>query len=146
MSSLIAGNFISQDDSNSLTRRITAVEYASALDGQRRNIKNQKLMRQALQFSRYWQTLRPRIVATAGLLALALMQVSIASHQFEHLAGDITDVCLACAQFERLDDVVVESASDPLPAVSHAAPRAEFPEPAEFRQSSLYAIRAPPLA
>lgn len=37
------------------------------------------------------------------LFALAWFQVSYASHQFEHVAGDLTGACVVCTQMERLD-------------------------------------------
>lgn len=37
------------------------------------------------------------------LFALAWFQLSYASHQFEHVAGDVTGACVLCTQLERLD-------------------------------------------
>lgn len=103
-------------------------------------------MRKLLQTSRYWQQIRPRIVATAGLLALALMQVSIASHQFEHLADDLAEACLACAQYERLDDAIIASSVELPVSIEFATPTFESIVLANIKPASFIAIRAPPLA
>jgi hypothetical protein len=42
------------------------------------------------------------------LIALAWLQLSWASHQFEHVAGDLSDVCTVCSQLERLDHAIAE--------------------------------------
>lgn len=44
-----------------------------------------------------------------ALVSLAWMQLAFASHQLEHSAA-YTDVCDACVQLERLDDIVVGDA------------------------------------
>ena len=44
-------------------------------------------------------------IRSAGLavVVLALMQISVASHQFEHLAEDASNTCRVCAQQDRFD-------------------------------------------
>lgn len=37
------------------------------------------------------------------LFALAWFQLAYASHQFEHVAGDVAGACVVCTQLERLD-------------------------------------------
>lgn len=44
-----------------------------------------------------------------ALVSLAWMQLAFASHQLEHSAAYM-DVCDACVQLERLDDIVVGDA------------------------------------
>ncbi len=56
------------------------------------------------------------------LFALAWFQLSYASHQFEHVAGDLTGACVVCTQMERLDAAALhESAEAPAGAVAPAA-------------------------
>lgn len=59
-----------------------------------------------------------RTTAVLGLLALALLQVSMAVHQFEHVADHGLTVCHACSVYNQLDDV---PAKNVLPAVVLAA-------------------------
>ena len=41
-----------------------------------------------------------------ALLSVALLQLSIAVHQFEHVAGYVEDSCQVCIQLDRFDDAV----------------------------------------
>lgn len=51
------------------------------------------------------------------LFALAWVQLSYASHQFEHVAGDLSGACVVCVQLERLDSAAFhEPAEIPLAA------------------------------
>ena len=53
------------------------------------------------------------------LLALAWLQVSFASHQFEHAVGDLSDSCAVCSHFDRLEHSVAPDIGLPeLPATS----------------------------
>ena len=52
---------------------------------------------------------RPRGAYWVALVALAWLQVSLASHQFDHAAGDFAESCHACVQLDRLDDVVADT-------------------------------------
>ena len=49
-----------------------------------------------------------RLALWLALLPVAWLQVSSASHQFDHVAGDIADSCHVCVQLDRLDDAVAE--------------------------------------
>lgn len=51
-----------------------------------------------------------RAPALFGLVALALLQLSIASHQFEHLADHGFGVCELCTTFTELDDALIPEA------------------------------------
>ncbi|MDH5617493.1 MAG: hypothetical protein OEZ11_02535 [Gammaproteobacteria bacterium] len=53
---------------------------------------------------------RRRAPALLGILALALMQVSIASHQFEHTADHGFSVCQVCATYNQLDNALIPDA------------------------------------
>jgi len=47
---------------------------------------------------------RRRATAILGLVALALLQVSIAAHQFEHSADHGFNVCHACTAYSQLEN------------------------------------------
>ena len=47
---------------------------------------------------------RLRAAAWLSLLSLALVQLSLASHQFDHHATNLGENCEICVQLERLDD------------------------------------------
>lgn len=55
---------------------------------------------------------RHRSTAILGLVAMVLLQVSIAAHQFKHSADHGFSVCHACTAYSQLEDV----------AHTHAAP------------------------
>ena len=61
---------------------------------------------------------RLRAAAWLTLLSLALVQLSLATHQFDHAATDLADHCEVCVQLDRLDD---SATGDPLCAISVAA-------------------------
>ncbi|HSD69930.1 MAG TPA: hypothetical protein VLB07_10265 [Woeseiaceae bacterium] len=44
-----------------------------------------------------------RACALAALLALTLLQVSWAGHQFQHQGGEMLEVCGICMQLDRVD-------------------------------------------
>ena len=103
-------------------------------------------MKERLQKSSQRQQFRPRFVAIFGLFAFALMQVSFASHQFEHLAGDVADACLACAQYDRLDDAAIAESVE-LRVIRVFLPSLiETSDPADLQPVVLFSIRAPPYA
>lgn len=52
------------------------------------------------------------------LFALAWFQVSYASHQFEHVAGDLTGACVVCTQMERLDTAAFHEPAE-IPAAAN---------------------------
>ena len=79
------------------------------------------------------------------LLALAWIQFSYASHQFEHGAGELADSCTVCTQLERLDHVVPDSAvaaAVPTAANDSAGFQTRSPLVAAYAN---YLSRAPPL-
>ena len=57
-----------------------------------------------------------------ALVALAWVQLSSASHQFDHAAGDLADSCHVCVQLDRLDDAV---AKPPQAAIGQAPVNAD---------------------
>lgn len=84
----------------------------------------------------------------SALLVLAFLQVSIASHQFEHVADDAYKFCRVCAQHDRLDDDVLDSEiGAALLLHAGAAPHVELP--AQVYSDNTYApyrSRAPPVS
>jgi hypothetical protein len=67
--------------------------------------------------------MRLRKASWLALLSLAWLQVSLASHQFDHVAAYPADTCHVCVQLDRIDDVVVDQAD------SHAVPFGRYAEP-----------------
>lgn len=39
-----------------------------------------------------------------GLLALVLLQISLAAHQFDHAPSDVAETCALCVQLDRSGD------------------------------------------
>jgi hypothetical protein len=66
---------------------------------------------------------RLRASAWLTLLSLALVQLSLASHQFDHHAADLVEKCEICVQLERLDDA----------ASGHMAPDIAIPVASEVQ-------------
>lgn len=56
---------------------------------------------------------RLRRAAWLGLVSLAWLQLTLASHQFDHVAY-LADTCHVCVQLDRIDDAAVDQ-SEPLP-------------------------------
>jgi hypothetical protein len=83
-------------------------------------------------------------VLYAVLIALAWLQLSWAGHQFEHVAGDLSDVCTVCSQLERLDHAIAEDDGiAALPAIRSPAP--EFVAGISIADLTVnYRSRAPP--
>lgn len=86
-----------------------------------------------------------RAPALFGILALALLQISIASHQFEHLADHGFSVCQSCSTYNQLgatlipDALPIEFPIEPqLASDTMAQPFAAAPAFAAYRP------RAPP--
>lgn len=80
------------------------------------------------------------------LLALAWFQVAFAGHQFQHVTGDLLDVCALCNHMERHDAAVAQKAVEPLPA---APPQLQIARPAKPACANVfrnYESRAPPSA
>ena len=92
-------------------------------------------------------TRRLRASAWLTLLSLALVQLSLASHRFDHAATDLVDNCDVCVQLERLDD----AASGHIPPdVAIAAAYESVPHSvdsvSELPRVYAYRPRAPPIS
>ena len=88
---------------------------------------------------------RMRRASWLALLALAWLQVSLASHQLEHEVTSVSDSCHVCVQFERLDDVAAHQPAIAT-AVPHISALAPLPEAVGHRQTvaRVFNSRAPP--
>ena len=91
----------------------------------------------------------PRSRGRAGfvvLLALAWFQVAFASHQFEHVTGDLFDVCTLCKHMERHDAAVAQQSAESPPSTPLQVRLAEPAGPASANGFHNYETRAPPSA
>ena len=79
-----------------------------------------------MRFDRDTEYAKRRLKAGSwlALLSLALLQFSLASHQYDHAADHLAESCDVCVQLERLDDSASGHAKPP---VEPAAPRAHEP-------------------
>ena len=96
--------------------------------------------------AKYDRFLRERSLAMIGLLALLCLQISIASHQFEHSADDIAKSCRICVQQDRADDAPASQDVE-IAAIDICISVAEF-QALEISINCLadYRARAPPLS
>jgi len=91
----------------------------------------------------------PRSRGRAGfvvLLALAWFQVAFASHQFEHVTGDLFDVCTLCKHMERHEAAVAQQSAESLPSAPLQRGVAESASSASANGLRSYETRAPPSA
>ncbi len=58
------------------------------------------------------------------LLAIAWLQLTLASHQFDHVADYFADTCRVCVHLDRVDNSII----DQLQALSVAPTPAQTPE------------------
>ena len=80
-----------------------------------------------------------------ALLSVAWLQLTIAVHQFEHVAGYVDDSCHVCVQLDRIDDALTGGAV-PV-AASATAQGGNLQLPAGFVSHTLtrsFDSRAPP--
>ena len=92
-----------------------------------------------LVYSRLRQT-----AAWTALLAIAWLQLSIAVHQFDHVADYVDDTCHVCIQLDRVD-AVVGHAPDGLQVPDFSLP--DFDAPGLFARRAAFQgfkSRAPP--
>lgn len=88
-----------------------------------------------------------RAPAFVGLVALALLHISAAAHQFEHSVDHKFGACQACSTYSQLDDTFIPYVpSIDVPASLHVAvavPATDAPRKATV---AAYRTRAPPLS
>jgi hypothetical protein len=86
-----------------------------------------------------------RAPALLGMLALALFQISLASHQFEHLADHGFGVCHSCSTLNQLDDALLPDALPvTFPVGRHEATDTTVHSFAGAPAPAIYRSRAPP--
>ena len=94
-----------------------------------------------------WSIQNPVRGATwLALVSLAWLQLTLASHQFDHVAEYFADTCHVCAQLDRTDDLVVDTQFVPAPDQARRSEPAPIVR-AEFKPDSArpFHPRAPPL-
>ena len=80
------------------------------------------------------------------LLAFAWFQVAFASHQFEHVTGDLLDFCTLCKHMERHDAVPAQEPPEFYCSTPPLFPVAEPASPDSAKALRSYESRAPPSA
>lgn len=79
------------------------------------------------------------------MLPIALLQLTIAVHQFDHVAEYAEGVCDVCVQLDR-DDAAADHAAEKAPRLSIDFPEVESPPIVIARESVRnFDSRAPPL-
>lgn len=78
------------------------------------------------------------------LIALAWFQLAYASHQFEHVIGDLFDACAICKQMQRHDAAVAPQPAEIPFAASLPVPVAIPASPHSAKLLRHYESRAPP--
>ena len=89
---------------------------------------------------------RLRKASWFAFLCLALLQLAVAGHQFEHHAEFSADTCHVCVQLDRIDDTTVDSLANQPALVS--APAAFLTFSAAFAGATFFRhfdTRAPPV-
>lgn len=90
---------------------------------------------------------RSRATAILGLVALVLLQISVAAHQFEHDADHSFNVCDVCTAYSQLDDAPLSSAyAFEFPIAHNVAINTPAGSPAATPFVAAYQSRAPPLS
>ena len=85
-----------------------------------------------------------RRAAWFALLPIALLQLTVAVHQFDHVAESVDDSCYVCVQLDRLD-AAVDQPAEPAPLASLDSLRADSLSISERRNDFRnFDSRAPP--
>ena len=86
-----------------------------------------------------------RAPAFVGLVALALLHISAAAHQFQHAADHDLGVCQACSAYNNLEDSAVSHPpSIEIPLFADAVDSANPALPRRAPTALAYQPRAPP--
>lgn len=90
---------------------------------------------------------RRRLPALVGLVALALLQVSVAAHSFKHVADHGLAVCHVCSSYNQLEHAPVSCApAIELPYAADAVADTTVGPCAPAIVAAAYRSRAPPLS
>jgi len=88
-----------------------------------------------------------RAPAFVGFVALALLHVSAAAHQFEHSADDGLGVCVACGAYSQLEDTATPFApSEDIVIAPYGVAAAPSAGSVDTPFAASYRSRAPPLS
>ena len=93
-----------------------------------------------------WSIRNPVRGATwLALVSLAWLQLTLASHQFDHVAEYFADTCHVCVQLDRTDDVAVGQTAQVATTSDAAAPEGHLPTAAVRPKTPRhFDSRAPP--
>jgi hypothetical protein len=92
------------------------------------------------------QTPRTKATVVFAVLLLAVLQLTTATHRFDHTASDLGEVCSFCLALDRLDDVVTADNVEFL-VQNTASDYVEFtPACVDARRHISSRARAPPLS
>lgn len=94
-----------------------------------------------------WSARNPVRGATwLALVSLAWLQLTLASHQFDHVAEYFADTCHVCVQLDRTDDTAADTQAVPLPVLAaQVGPATIASSDVDTPFASAYRSRAPPL-
>jgi hypothetical protein len=70
----------------------------------------------AAEKTRTSQALRKKSAVIFAVLLLVALQITSATHQFDHTVNELGDICSLCLQLDRLDDMGVADNSTALPS------------------------------
>ena len=86
-----------------------------------------------------------RLPALFGIVALVLFQISLASHQFKHVADHGFTACDICTTYNQLDDAPIVHALQPLLSIELSLAGNTEARPMEAGPAfAAYRSRAPP--
>ena len=92
------------------------------------------------------QPLRTKATVVFAVLLLAALQLTTATHRFDHTASDLGEVCSFCLHLDRLDDVVMaDDVGFVVPSIESDYSDGTLPSFAVMRQVHSQP-RAPPLS
>ncbi len=100
----------------------------------------------AAQTTPNMQALRAKPAVVFVALLLAALQFTIATHQFNHTANEIGDVCSFCLQLDKLDDLDTRNDFEFAASKGASSDIVLAPVQLDARRQILPQPRAPPLS
>jgi hypothetical protein len=92
------------------------------------------------------QTLCTKPAVVFAVLLLLALQFTSATHQFDHNASELGDVCSFCLQLDRLDDISAAESVEFTVSSAHSG-NLEFTAPLTHVKRQVFSQpRAPPLS
>ena len=92
------------------------------------------------------QALRAKPVVVFAMLLLAALQLTSATHQFDHTASELGDVCSFCLQLDRLDDISAAESAEVVVSSAHSAALEFTSLHTHVKRQIFSQPRAPPLS